>query len=118
MKYISIVILLSIIISCSNNSTTTPKENKKIAEPIIEKDNFAGKWIGCGYNKGQKINIELVDGNYVITDKKYKPEWVFTKISPTLIEAWDGMISFRFESKTGHIKLIDGGPTEEFKKLN
>lgn len=62
MKYISIVIFLSIIISCGNNSTKTSTENNKIAESIIEKDNFTSKWIGCGYNKGQKVNIELIEG--------------------------------------------------------
>ena len=43
------------------------------------KDNFVGNWIGCGYNNGQEIKIELIDEDYIIKNKKYNSEWVFTK---------------------------------------
>ena len=117
MKFLSYIFLL-LLISCNSNSYKTSKKADKHSNKIIQKDNFVGKWIECGYKKGEIINIELIDGNYVIKDNKYGSEWVFTKKSVTLIQAWDGLISFRFESKSGHLKLIDGGPTEEYKKLN
>ena len=103
------------MISCVNNQNESTKNSFLKTN---QKDNFVGNWIGCGYNNGQEINIELIDENYVIKNKKYNSEWVFTKISPTLIQALNGLISFRYESKTGYLKLIDGGPTEEFKKID
>lgn len=118
MKYFGSIFLFSLIISCNSNSTVTSKNVTQKSNTIIQKDNFVGKWIECGYKKGEIINIELIDGNYVIKDSKYASEWVFKKKSATLIQAWDGLISFRFESKSGHLKLIDGGPTEEYKKLD
>ncbi len=118
MKYLNSIFLTLLLISCNSNSSETSKEVTKHSNLKIQKENFVGKWIECGYKKGEIINIELIDGNYVIKENKYGSEWVFTKKSATLIQAWDGLITFRFESKSGHLKLIDGGPTEEYKKLD